>query len=109
MQFGRNINLLSELFMKHAAHVLIKPCLRVASVEAAWVTNAGDCGLMGHDLRSPDARYSGGYQDISRHDSDPAQLNTTDKSCLWPLALVTADTRPGVTIKRAGSSRPLRR
>ena len=58
--------------MKHAAHVLIKPCLRVASGEAALVTNAGDCDLMGHDLRSPDVRYSGGYQDISRHGSDPA-------------------------------------
>ena len=41
--------------------------------------------------------------------TQPRQLNTTDKSCLWPLALVTADTRPGMTIKRAGSSRPLRR
>ena len=85
--------------MKHAADVLIKPCLRVASVRLLQprpVTNAGDCDLMGlvSDLQMPDTPEvikTSAAVTVTR----PSQLCTPDKSCLLPQAAVTADTSHG--------------
>ena len=81
--------------MKHAAAILIKPCLRVASVRLLQprpVTNAGDCGLMGlvSDLQMPDTP-----EVIKTSAAGPANSVHQIKVVSCPGAAVTADTSHG--------------